>query len=263
MSQKNITKQNISLAAQLLRLEEQKAFAKKKSALEEGTPTTALPAESNATRQMQADVAAAMAKGGIPAPIGAEPSPNHGETAMGTQNPQGADSPASADYSQQGQQDGMVRPGDQRGSGGQGPASNTTDQNSTSGLGNKGPKMEAADILALDGEALIEAFIGYCGGVEEAIFRILAEGVSLVEAEAVFTDRKLDEGIFDKVKAGVSAALGGGASKKPSSGYLQHLQKRRSSAAGSKIDLRPNNSGNRDKPWSATGKIGHDARRNK
>lgn len=263
MSKTNLTKQNIGLASKLLRIEEQKAAAKKAKKLEEaGTPTTALPPESNATRQMQADVAAASNKSGVPAPVGAEPKADHGETAMGTQNPQGEDNPVKgANYAQGGEQDGMVRPPDQRGSGGEGPGDDTTGQNATSGIK---PKKTMEDILKLDGTELIEAFIEFCGGVDEAIFKLLAEGVSLVEAESALVDKSVAEGLFDKAKAGIKSVIGGG-EKKPTAGYLQHLQKRRE--AGSSLSGRQHMKFMKsDKPaagWESSRKAGHDARRNK
>lgn len=256
MTQKNLnlTKQNIGLASKLLRLQEEKAASAKKSKLEEGTPTQALPPESNATRQMNADVAAASNKSGVPTPVGIEPKPDHGETAMGTQDPMGADAPAQTPcYAQDGEQDGMVKPKDQRGSGGQGPASDTT----SSGL-KSNAKME--DILKLDGAALVEAFVQYCGGIDEAVFKLLAEGISLVECEAVLVDKKVEEGFFDKAKAGIHAALGGG-EKKPSSGYIQHLQKRREQSGRPSFLKKTTPAA--APGFSATRNAGHDARRNR
>lgn len=255
MSQKNITKNNISLASQLLRLEEKKSAERKTKLEEGGTPTQALTPETNATRQMQQDVAAAMNKSGYPTPVGIEPKQNHGETDMGTQNVQGEDDPVkSADHGIQGQQDGMVKPNDQRGGGGQGPASGTTDMNATSGIK---PKMTVEDVDKLAPADLIEAFVAFCGGLDEAVFKLIAEGISLLEAEAVLVDGQLEEGIFDNVKKGIASALGG--EKKPSAGYIQHLAKRRGGEGKPKFvkDTGPTAG------YSSTRNAGHDARRNK
>jgi hypothetical protein len=259
MTKQNLTKQNIGLASKLLRMEEQKAADKKaaKKKLEEGTPTQALPPESNATRQLDADVAAAMNKGGIPTPIGIEPKQNHNETGMGTQDPMGADAPVKTQYyATKGQQDGMVVPAGVSQVGASGPSDDTQGQNTTSGL--KGKKPTAEDIVKLEGVALVEAFVEFCGGVDEAIFKLLAEGVSLVECESALVDKKVEEGLFDRAKAGISAALGG-AKPKPTQGYIQHLKNRQSSGGDSK----PSFVKKSDTPWAATRNAGNDARRNK
>ena len=256
----SITQSNIQLASKLLKLNANKA---KPAPITEGTPTTALTPDTDATRQKDQDIALAMNKVGIPAPAGGVPAPNHGEFAMGTQDPMGADEPAHEQPGPGGQDSGMAKPEDRRGDNyNAGPGTGT--ESEVGGL-NAGAekKWEGTEFEGWSDEEIVEAFIYVTGNLEEATWALLTRGIAIEEAEVTLYTGEVTEqtaktivelfGLFGKNKESNQA--------KKKAAWMEKNKVRLNAGKDSTPKFV-----NSDKPpagWSSTKSVGHDARRNK
>lgn len=280
-------RKNTSIVSKLLleaKVKEERDKQAKK--LEEGTPTTALPPESNATRQLDRDVALSSNKSGVPNGIG---SPDPSDTQNPVQLGPNSDPPTDSQQFNPGPQiSGMQKPitdpfGPSTismipGTPGQAPPATATQElppesNATRQLDrdvalakNKFgiPTMEA--MAEMNDKTVVEAFVEFMGGVDRATFALIADGCPLTLAEAIIGGKlsKIDEAIRSKIADIVEIDINQHAkSGNASPGFKKWYSDRVKKKPEGHIDLKPNNSANRDKPWSATSKEGHDARRNK
>jgi hypothetical protein len=261
MAKSSITESNIQLASKLLRLNAKPA---KVAPITEGTPTQALTPDTDATRQKDQDIAMAMNKVGIPVPAGGVPAPNHGEFAMGTQDPMGADEPAHDQPGPGGQDNGMARPEDRRGpSYNAGPGSQTQSEVGGVSPGSE-KKFEGTEFEGWSDEELVEAYLLLTGSLEEALWSLITTGVDLEEAEAALYANEVNEAMFTKIGGAIKKAVGGDSQKRSpqdlKKAILAHKQKL--GLAPKTTDSKPKFV-KREQPWSATKKDGDDARRNK
>lgn len=179
-------KNDIELASRLI------ALSASMNLHESGTPTTALPPSTNATRQMSKDIATT-GKEGIPTPVGAEPSEDNGETSQGTLDVNGEDIPADvkANYAKGGKTVGMDIPADVKPNL-PGPASATTapGTNDTASAAAEMAKAKQKSgtglrVESMSAEEIMDALIEHFGGTDELMFALVADNMSFELAEAL------------------------------------------------------------------------------
>ncbi len=179
-------KNDIEMASRLI------ALSASMNLHESGTPTTALPPSTNATRQMSKDIATT-GKEGIPTPVGAEPSEDNGETSQGTLDVNGEDAPADvkANYAKNGKTVGMDIPADVKPNL-PGPASATTapGTNDTAGAAAEMAKAKQKSgtglrVESMSAEEIMDALVEHFGGTDELMFALVADNMSFELAEAL------------------------------------------------------------------------------
>ena len=261
---KDLTRTNAELAQRLFNLQDNKA-KQKRAALVEGTPTTAVTPDTDATRQKDQDIALAMNKFGIPAPPGGEPSQNNGEIGMGTQDPMGQDEPAHEQPNPGPEEFGMTRPEDRRGDNyNAGPGAPTSSEQG--GLDGEQKKHEGTEFEGFSDDEILEAYLLLCGSLEEAMWGLCIAGIPITEIEDVFFNgAPLTEALFGRIGGAIKKAVGGstGPEKRSPAQLKSVIAKHKESRGEGPGTTKPSFIKKTDTPFSATHNAGHDARRNK
>jgi hypothetical protein len=244
-------------------------------ALKESAPIHVLTPESDATRQLQQDVAASSNKGGIPRPVSGNPS-EATAAAMGTITEPPAHNLDA--YAQAPEKDGVHLPPDQKG--GYSPVPGTPSQNPPANdLQSLGPETDPSrqlqqdvalaknksgiprmeDLEKMSDADLVEAFVAAKGGVDGAIFALVADGSTLGLAESIVKGEVIGEPF---VRERLMEIFGFG-KKTPSEGKERHRADiaRRKAAASGKMQVKFDSK--REQPYSATRSDAHDARKNR
>lgn len=188
---KSTVRNDYQMARRLLSLSEAKIS-------EAGTPTTALPPSTDATRQMKQDMATSGTPG-TPSPVGAEPNTNN-PAAQGGLDVNGADAPVH-DQPGPGKDTGhgVTVPQSRYNAGGEGPASGTDDAEKKPGdprwdtsVGAQGEVAKASKKsgtgLRVEGmsiEDVLDALLEHFNGADDLMFALVAEGVEFDLAEAI------------------------------------------------------------------------------